>query len=94
MECRNNFFRKFHSLPQKSTGASLIYGDHASSSSLVMQMSNKEDFKDFEGMTEKADFFHPVNLSLSRVNKNLFQRSLQRLYFDKYTTAASQEDLP
>ena len=24
-----------------------------------MQMSNKEDFKDFEAMTEKADFFHP-----------------------------------
>ena len=59
-----------------------------------MQMSNKEDFKDFEAMTEKADFFHPVNLSLSRVNKNLFQRSLQRLYFDKHTTAVSQEDLP
>ena len=54
-----------------------------------MQMSNKEDFKDFKAMTEKTDFFHPVNLSLSRVNKNLFQRSLQRLYFGKHTTAAS-----
>ena len=55
-------------------------------------MSNKEDFKDFEAMTEKNRLFHPINLSLSRVNKKLFQRSLQRLYFDKRTTAAPQED--
>ena len=75
MECRNNFFRKFHSLSQESTGASLIYGDHALSSSLVLQMSNKEDFKDFEAMTEKTDFFHPVNLSLSRVNKIYFKEA-------------------
>ena len=55
-------------------------------------MSNKEDFKDFEEMTEKKQTFHPVNLSLSRVNKKLFQGSLQRFYFDKRTTAALQED--
>ena len=30
-----------------------LYGDQALSSSLVLKMSNKEDFKDFEAMTEK-----------------------------------------
>ena len=30
-----------------------LYGDQALGSSLVLQMSNKEDFKDFEAMTEK-----------------------------------------
>ena len=48
------------------------YGDQALSSSLVLQMSNKEDFKDFEAMTEKQTFHPVVNLSLSRVNKRLF----------------------
>ena len=81
MEVGNIVFRK-----------SLIYGGQALSSSLVLQMSNKEDFKDFEAMTEKSGLFHPINLSLSRVNKKLFQGSLQRLYFDKRTTAAPQED--
>ena len=57
LECKNNFFRKFHSLPRESTGASKIYGDHALRWSLVLQMSNKEDFKDFKTMTEKTDFF-------------------------------------
>ena len=66
----------------------------ALSTSIVLQMSNKEDFKDFEAMTEKKNrFFHTVNWSLSRVNKKLFQGSLQRLYFDKHTTAAPQEYL-
>ena len=50
----------------------------ALSSSLVLKMLDKEDFKDFEAMTEKHRLFHTVNLSLSRVNKKLFQGSLQR----------------
>ena len=33
-------------------------------------MSSKEDFKDFEPMTEKNKVFHAVNLSLSRENKS------------------------
>ena len=36
-----------------------LHGDQASSSSLVLKMSNKEDFKDFEVMTEKKDTFPP-----------------------------------
>ena len=36
----------------------------ALSLSLVLKMSNKEDFRDFEAMTEKQ-LFHPINLSLS-----------------------------
>ena len=93
MEGGNIVFQKFYSSPpRESTVASLIYGDQALSLSLVLQMSNKEDFKDFEAMTEKNRLFHPVYLSFSRVNKKLFQGSLQRLYFDKRTTAASQED--
>ena len=44
----------------------------ALSSSLVLKMSNKEDFKDFKAMTEKNRLFHPVNASLSRVNNKLF----------------------
>ena len=42
-------------------------------------MSNKEDFHDFKAMTEKTDF-DPITLSLFRVNKKLFEGSLQRLY--------------
>ena len=68
-----------------------LYGDQALSSSLALKMSNKEDFKDFKAMTGKTDFFHPVNLSLSRVNRKLFQGSLQRFYFD---LLATQEDPP
>ena len=56
MEGRNIVFSKIP-YPRESTGASLTYGDQALSSSLVLQMSNKEDFKNFEAMTEKADFF-------------------------------------
>ena len=37
---------------------------------------------------------HCFDLSLSRVNKKLFQGSLQRLYFDKHTIAAPQKDPP
>ena len=37
---------------------------------------------------------HCFDLSLSKLNKKLFQGSLQRLYFDKHTTAAPQEDPP
>ena len=33
-----------------------LNGDQALSSSLVLKMSNKEDFKDFKAMTEKANF--------------------------------------
>ena len=43
-----------------------LYGDQVLSSSFVIEMSNKEDFKDFEAMIKKQTF-HPVNLSLSRV---------------------------
>ena len=43
--------------PRESTVASLIYGDQALGSSLILQMSNKEDFKDFEAMTEKKQTF-------------------------------------
>ena len=50
----------------------LIYGDQVLSLSLVLKMLNKEDFKDFEALTEKTRTFHPVNLSLSPVNKKLF----------------------
>ena len=35
-----------------------LYGDQALSSSLVLKMSNKEDFKDFEAMTEKTQTCH------------------------------------
>ena len=49
-----------------------LYGDQALSSSLLLKMSNKEDFKEFEPMKEKKHTFHPVNLSLSRVNYALF----------------------
>ena len=33
------------------------YGDQALSSILVLNMSNKEDFKDFKAMTEKTGIF-------------------------------------
>ena len=52
-----------------------MYGDQALISILVLQMSNNEDFKDFEAMTEKIQTFDPVNLSLSRVNKNYFKEA-------------------
>ena len=48
-----------------------LYGDQDLSSGPVLQMPNKDDFKDFEAMT-KEQTFHPVNASLSRVNKKLF----------------------
>ena len=48
-----------------------LYGDKALSLSLVLKMSNKDNFKDFEAMTEKSRRFRLVNLSLSRVNKKL-----------------------
>ena len=76
------FVQKFHT-PRESTGASLTYGDQALSSSLVLQMSNKEDFKDFEAMTEKANF------SPSKLVTFQSEYNLQRLYFDKRTTAAA-----
>ena len=38
-----------------------LYGDQALSSRLILQMSNKEDFKNFEAMTEETD------LSLSKL---------------------------
>ena len=38
-------------------------------------MLNKEDFKDFEAMTEKTKTFHPVNSSLSQVNKSYFKEA-------------------
>ena len=50
-------FLKIPYPPRESTVASLIYGDQASGSSLILQMSNKEDFKDFEAMTEKKQTF-------------------------------------
>ena len=42
-----------------------LYSDQALSSSLVLKMSKKEDFKGSEAMTERKQTFHPVNLSLS-----------------------------
>ena len=59
-----------------------LYGNQALSSSLVLTMSSKEDFKDFEAMTEKNKVFHAVNLSHSQVNRKLSGGSLQRFYFD------------
>ena len=44
---------------RESTVAFFIHGDQALSSSLVLQMSNKEDFKDFEAMAEKKQTFSP-----------------------------------
>ena len=43
--------------------------------SLVLKMLNKEDFKDFEAMTEKTKTFSPVNSSLSQVNKSYFKEA-------------------
>ena len=61
LEGRNIVFRKFHTR-RELTGASLTHGDQALSSSLVLQMSNKEDFKDFEAMTETKQTFPPSKL--------------------------------
>ena len=51
-------------------------------------------FQRFWSNWQKKQTFHPVNLSLSRVNKKLFQGGLQRFYVDKRTTATLQEDSP
>ena len=39
-----------------------LHGDQALSSSLVLKMSNKEDVKDFEAMTEKNPDLSPSKL--------------------------------
>ena len=57
-----------------------LYGDNALKSSLVLKMSNKENLKDFEAMTEKNTLFHPVNLSFSRVNKVISRKPTAILF--------------
>ena len=48
-----------------------LNGEQALNSSLVLKMSNKENFKDFEAMTQKKNF-SPSKLVISRVNNKLF----------------------
>ena len=54
--------------------------DKVLSSSLVLTISNKKDFEDFEATTE-GEKFYAVELSASRVNKQLFKGSLQRFFY-------------